>query len=133
LAGRQPGSSAAAVVNNLPDPGSVDYSVTLHGPGLSVSVGTDGVHGSISGELAVAVTADATYTAPGPHSGAELSIGGSSGEGLVGGASVNTAGGRVIGGTVSAGVGVDLPLPKATPAVVRGIAAVLGSIAVKAY
>jgi RHS repeat-associated protein len=117
-----PGTSTNAVVDNIPKVGNTDYSVTLHAPLVSASIGTNGVHGEVSGELAVGVSADATYTAPGEHGGLPVSVGGSVGEGVTVGGSVNTTGGHITGATVSVGVGVAMPIPA------RGVLHTLESI-----
>lgn len=99
-------SSVANVVANT------DISARVTAGPVQATFGLTSSGGSISVSPSVELSAmvDATYTAPGTHSGVPLSIGGDAGEGLMVGGSLNTVGGKLVGATVSAGVGVGVDL-----------------------
>jgi hypothetical protein len=116
-----PGTTRESLVDAVqspPDLGSVDYSVTFHAAVVDLSVGTSGAVLTINTGIAVGVTADATYTAPGVH-GFTVSASKLGGEGLIGGVSGSlTERGKFAGFSVSGGLGYTAPIAN-VPAILQ--------------
>lgn len=118
MAKLKPGTTQDAVANaalNPPDPGNVDASLTVNLALASFDISAKGLTANFTPSDEVSIVGNLTYTVPNPPPGLESSFGLQGGDGLVGGAAVNLAGGRFSGFTASVGVGAgekDTGAPK---------------------
>jgi|GEM_PF-4313325 len=84
-------------------------SIDVNAGVVTTSFSADETKVSASPAIGLNIVATATYTSPKAGSGPSASVGGLVGEGLVGGGTVDVGKDGVRGGSLSAGVGIQLP------------------------